>query len=115
MNARKGLILLFAGILLCMLCVTGWASFTQPVWEWSGLTRQPDHAWTIATLCDAYCGLITFYVWVAYKEPRTAFRVVWFVAIMLLGNMAMAAYMLKELRRLQAHRSFAGLLTRRND
>ena len=46
----------FGAILTGMALVTGWASRVQPVWEWSGLTTPPNHAWTIATLCDAYCG-----------------------------------------------------------
>ena len=43
--------------------------------------------WTIATLVDAYYGFITFYVWVLWKETRALPRVLWFVAIMALGNM----------------------------
>jgi hypothetical protein len=111
---HKSLLLLFGAVLIGMALVTGWASHMQPVWAWGGLTAPPDNAWTIATLCDAYCGFLTFYVWVHYKERRGTRRIAWFVAIMALGNMAMAAYVLRELWRLRADESLAVLLTRPN-
>jgi hypothetical protein len=113
MSPRRLLIGLFVLILISMLVVTSWASWVQPVWQWTGLTQQPNHAWTIATLFDAYFGFITFYMWVLYKERRVSARFLWFIAIMLLGNMAMAIYMLKELRK-QDDDDLAQLLIRRN-
>jgi hypothetical protein len=113
MSARKSLITLFIVILALMLTVTGWATLVQPVWEWGGLTTPPDHAWTIATLADAYCGFMTFFAWVCFKEKRMARRVAWFVGIMLLGNIAMATYVLKELSRLRDEDSIDVLLTRK--
>jgi uncharacterized BrkB/YihY/UPF0761 family membrane protein len=105
---------IFSAVLTGMVLVTGWASQVQPVWQWSGLTTPPNHAWTIATLCDAYCGFLTFYVWVFCKEQRWTRRLGWFVAIMALGNMAMAAYVLRELSRLGPDEAVSVLLTRRN-
>jgi hypothetical protein len=112
MSARTSLILLFSAILAGMLVVTGWASLSQPVLQWGGLVNEPDPAWTIATLCDAYAGFLTFYAWLFYKE-RAVGRVVGFIAIMLLGNIAMSAYLLRELLRLPAGAPLAELLTRR--
>jgi len=109
-----GLRLLFGFILLSMIGVTSWATLQQPVWEWGGLTTPPDNAWTIATLFDAYYGFITFYVWLAYKEQRWLPRIGWLIAILLLGNMAMSAYVLLQLHRLPANATFATLLTARN-
>lgn len=57
--------------------------------------------WDVATLYDAYCGFLIFYVWVAYKERATWARPLWFVLVMGLGNVAMSAYVLKELFKLQ--------------
>ena len=113
MAARTALRLLFGLILLGMLAVTLWAGSTQPVWQWGGLTQRPDRAWTIATLADAYCGFLTFYAWVFYKE-RPVGRLGWFVFIMLFGNIAMASYMLRELYRLGPDESVAHLLLRRD-
>ena len=105
---------LFAFILLSLLAFTTFASFQQSLLDWQGLVREPDRWWTLATLMDAYYGFITFYVWVVFKESRWTARIGWFVAIMTLGNMAMAAYVLRELARLGDGEPFATLLTRRN-
>ncbi|MGE0188098.1 MAG: DUF1475 domain-containing protein [Steroidobacteraceae bacterium] len=115
MIQRHALQLLFSFILFGMLCVTSWAGLVQPVWQWTGLTQPPNHAWAIETLFDAYFGFITFYVWVIYKEQFVAKRVLWFVAIMTLSNMAMAIYILKELAKLESDNDMAQLLVRRND
>ena len=114
MPARALLRLLFSAILIAMIGVTAWASLRQPVWRWGGLTRTPDNGWTIATLCDAYFGFVTFYVWLAYKEQRWASRIGWLIAILLLGNMAMSTYVLLQLRRLPKDEPMATLLTARH-
>jgi hypothetical protein len=114
MNTRRMLQIWFVLVLAIMLAVTGWASAVQPVWQWTGLLQHPNHAWTIATLLDAYFGFAAFYIWVLFKEAKALSRVVWFVAIMALGNMAMAVYVLKELRYLHQDDDLARLLVRRN-
>ena len=113
MTARLALTLLFGGILAAMLVITVTASLNQPLWQWGGLTAEPDRWWTWATLADAYFGFLTFYAWVFYKERGLAARVGWFVAIMLLGNIAMATYMLVQLARLRPGEPVARLLLRR--
>jgi hypothetical protein len=100
-TAKTTLKLLFSCILLAMILGTGWASVHQAVQNWGGLTTGPDRYWTLATLLDAYCGFLTFYVWVFYKERRWGARIAWFAAIMLLGNMAMSVYVLIQLLRLR--------------
>jgi hypothetical protein len=113
MTARTGLKLLFSFILVSLAAYTSWASTQQAVWDWQGLVREPDRWWTIATLVDAYYGFLTFYAWVFYKEAGTTARVGWFVAIMLLGNIAMAVYMLIQLARLEDGAPVEQLLLRR--
>ena len=113
MTARLALALLFGGILAAMLVITVTASLNQPLWQWGGLTAEPDRWWTWATLADAYFGFLTFYAWVFYKERGLAARFGWFVAIMLLGNIAMATYVLTELARLRPGEPVARLLLRR--
>ena len=105
---------LFGFILLSLLAFTTFASFQQSLLDWQGLVRRPDNWWTIATLIDAYYGFITFYVWVFWKEVRALPRAAWFVAIMLLGNMAMAAYVLRELSRLAPGEPASAILTQRH-
>jgi hypothetical protein len=91
--------LLFCGIIVSMLAVTGWASTQCAIFA---IPRDVfTHPWFIATLIDAYWAFITFFVWVAWKERTLAARLLWFVAIILWGNLAMAPYFLVELFRIQ--------------
>jgi hypothetical protein len=113
MSPRTTLFVLFGGILAAMLAVTTTASLHQPLWEWGGLKAEPDRWWTYATLADAYFGFLTFYAWVHYKERSAFARAGWFVGIMLLGNMTMAVYALRELARLRADEPVSALLLRR--
>jgi len=103
--------LLFGGILLAMIIVTVDASLKQSLWDcWPGLRAQP---WAVATLFDAYFGFVTFFAWVVYKEANIGRSVLWFVLIMGLGNMAMAAYMLIQLFRLKPEESLEHMLRSR--
>jgi hypothetical protein len=104
---------LFVVVIGSMLAVTSWASLHQSLGAFahSATFREP---WVIATLFDAYWAFITFYTWVAWKEQGGPARVLWFVAIILLGNLAMATYMLRELWRVSASAALAEVFTRRN-
>ena len=114
MTAKSGLTLLFSAIFTTLLAWSIWATMHQSVTAWGGLTTPPDNYWTIATLLDAYFGFITFYVWVAFKERRWLPRIGWFVAIMLLGNMAMSLYVLIQLWRLPSHQPVSSILSTHN-
>lgn len=105
--------LLFFIVLASMLGVTSWAGFQCPLFS---VPRDVfTHPWFIATLFDAYWGFVTFFVWVCYKQPSWLARAAWFVAIMLLGNIAMAAYCLSELFRVPPGNTLETLLTIRRD
>ena len=110
---RNVLRMLFGLIFISLLAFTSYASTQQPVTAWQGLVQGNDRWWTIATLMDAYFGFVTFYVWVFWKEQRALPRLLWFVGIMLLGNMAMSAYVLRELARLRPDEPTSNLLTAR--
>jgi hypothetical protein len=69
--------------------------------------------WAVATLYDAYCGFLTFWVWVAYKERTGWAKGLWFLLVMGLGNVAMSAYVLKELFKLRPEEPVWILLQRR--
>jgi hypothetical protein len=114
MSAKTVLKILFSCIFFGLLCYNLWAGTRQSVFQWGGLTTGPDRYWTVATFIDAYCGFVTFYVWVFYKEARWFKRTVWFLAIMLLGNIAMSAYVLLQLMRLGRDQEANGILTARN-
>ncbi|MBC7368991.1 MAG: DUF1475 family protein [Undibacterium sp.] len=103
---------LFTVVLLSMLAVTSWASYRCPLFS---VPREVStHPWFIATLADAYWGFITFYVWVAYKQTTLLARLAWFVAIVLLGNIAMAAYCLAELFHVPLNTKLSAVLTVRS-
>ena len=91
---RAILTALFAGILAVMIGLTAWASLERSVFDAGYLFAE---RWFVATFFDAYFGFITFYAWVVYRESSVVARVLWFVAIMALGNMAMAIYVLLQL------------------
>ena len=105
--------LLFFVVIGSMVWVTSWASLQQPLGDFarSATFRDP---WVIATLFDAYWAFVSFYVWVAWKEQSLAARVLWFIAIILLGNLAMAAYLLRELFAVSAAGPLDLVFARRN-
>ena len=103
---------LFGLIFLGMLSITITATIDQNIFQSVG--NMWPNWWFKATLADAYFGFITFFVWVAYKELRLWRRMIWFALIMLLGNLAIPAYMLLELYKLQVGDTIETLLTRRN-
>ena len=103
---------LFALILFAMLSVILIATIDQNIFE--AVSNMWPNYWFKATLADAYFGFLTFFVWVAYKELHLWRKLLWFALIMLLGNLAISAYMLLELYKLQVGDTFETLLTRRN-
>jgi hypothetical protein len=106
----NGLKALFAAILVLMLYVTAAAAAERGVLA-AGADLWKD-AWFRATLADAYCGFLTFYAWVFYRERSSLPRVAWLVAILALGNIAMSAYVLARLLRLPEGAGVESLLLR---
>jgi predicted permease len=101
----------FFGVVLVMLAVTVWASLRGAIWEIPAGVWQ--HPWFIATLFDAYFAFIAFSCWVAYKETSALPRILWIVAILLLGNFAIAAYCLIQLFKVRRDASLGDVLVRR--
>jgi hypothetical protein len=50
--------------------------------------------WGLATMFDAYFGFMAFWLYVALRENNNFVRFGWWVALMLLGNFAIAGYAL---------------------
>lgn len=101
----------FTLMLASMIAVTGWASLDCALWRIPG--EVVCHPWFIATLADTYWAFLTFYVWLAYKETSWTSRVLWLLAILVLGTMAIAAYMLNQLFRVTADAGIEQILLRR--
>jgi hypothetical protein len=98
-------------VLAVMLYVTISASLQQDL---ISATRQlwPD-PWFRATLADAYCGFLFFWLWVAWREQSVAKSILWFVLIMTLGNLAMASYVLLQLRHIPRGETLDRLFSRK--
>jgi len=104
--------LLFVVVLGSMLWVTSWASLHQSMFAIPhGVLSHP---WFIATLFDAYWGFVTFYVWVAWKERGLPARLLWFISVILLGNIAMSVYVLSELFRIKNSSQLGDVVAGRN-
>lgn len=102
---------LFLFVLLSMLAVTTGASLDRGIFD--AASELWTYPWFRATLVDAYFGFLTVFVWIAYKETAWSRRIVWFVLLMLLGNIAIAVYLLIQLLRLPAGARMEDLLLRR--
>ena len=102
--------IVFLGVLASMLWVTTWASLQQAIWQIPPVVL--GHPWFVATLFDTYFAFLTFYLWVAYRERGWLARVLWLAAILVLGNLAMAFYMLLILFRLPANAPVRSVLVR---
>jgi hypothetical protein len=90
---------LFGSILVVMLVLTTMASLERGVFEAAGALWSD--AWFGATLADAYCAFLAVFAWIAYRESRVAARVVWFILVVSMGSMAISAYVLIQLWRLE--------------
>lgn len=100
--------ILFGSILTYMLYMTTMTSLELNLFtHLPTLLKDP---WAVATLWDAYFGFITFYVWVYYKENSILSKIIWFILIMLLGNIAMAVYVLIQLFKLKENEGMEKLL-----
>jgi hypothetical protein len=107
-----GLRVFAAVVFVAMLAATLWASNHVALWE---MPREvATHPWFITTLFDTYFAFLWFWLWVAYKETSWLARSAWLLAILLLGNFAMAAYVLVQTFRVPADGKFADLLLRRS-
>jgi predicted permease len=79
---------------------------------WNTPRAVITHPWFIATLFDTYFAFLTFYCWVAYKETSNMARVLWLFVILLLGNIAIATYLLWKLCKLPSDAKIEALLLR---
>ena len=110
---KQLLTIICLAILALMLYVTISASLHQGIVSaWYQLWPDP---WFRATLADAYCGFLFFWLWVAWREPGLMARIFWFLLIMTLGNIAMASYVLFQLRHLRPSDGIGSILGRRKE
>ena len=107
---KKSLIWFFTIILISMLIVTTWASFQENVIVGGAkIIREP---WGIATLFDTYFAFFTFYIWVIYKEVKWSSKLMWFILVVFLGNIAMSVYVLMQIYKIKNNFTMERLLTK---
>lgn len=92
---KRNLQIIFSVFFLVILWATCRASLDRNVFH-AGSGLWPDK-WFQATLVDTYLAFLTITLWVFYKETKWFARVLWFVLIMALGNLAIAAYVLIQI------------------
>ena len=95
---RRFLQLAFLAVLAAMLWVTWTASLDRDVLT-AGRELWAD-PWGKATLFDAYFAFLTIWLFVAWRERTWLSRILWLLAILVLGNFAIATYFLIALFRL---------------
>ena len=110
MKPKNILIVLCSLIIFSMMVVTGWASLYENVLI--GGQKVLAEPWGVATMFDTYFAFLTFYFWVFYKESSHFSKLIWLILILLLGNMAISAYLLWQLYRLPPRAPVAHILVR---
>ena len=86
-------------LMSCASCASRSAPGVRGVFT-AGAELWPD-PWFKATLADAYFGFLTVYLWIAYKEPGLGRRILWLVLLLALGNIAIAAYIMRQTFKVQ--------------
>lgn len=107
-RSRRTLLCLFVAAFAVLFAFTVRASQVRGVFDNASLMSD---VWFQVTLLDAYLGFITVYVWIAWKEQTLLRRILWFVLVMVFGNMAVSAYILMQLMKLPADANLSDVLT----
>ena len=109
MSSRRLILAYFVLVLVAMTWVSWYASTAPTITslpQYAAITEKEginvidgfvtvcSEPWGLATMFDAYFGFLAFWLYVAWREQTIASRLGWFVALMLLGNFAIAAYAL---------------------
>ncbi len=105
MKARPILTAYFILVLAAMTWVSWYACTAPSVSGLAAYAGKPQNVlggyvtvcsepWGLATMFDAYFGFLAFWLYVAWRERSAWARAAWFVALMLLGNFAIAGYAL---------------------
>lgn len=99
----------FAAIVITlMLWATVRASLDRSVVDAAvDLWRDP---WGRATLFDAYFAFLFVWLWMAWRTRGWTGRVLWLIAVLTLGNFAIAAYVLIAVARLAPDQGVSDLL-----
>lgn len=104
-------VVFFVAVLAVMIGLTTAASLDRGIFV--ALEDLWPDLWFRATLADAYFAFLTVYLWVAWRERTVTARVLWFVAFICLGSIAIALYVLTRFLPGVRGASISEALTRR--
>jgi len=71
-----------------------WAQGREPLWQ--GLQTLIQQPWGLATLLDLYVGLFAVGTWIILTEPRRSLIPLWWILLLLFGNMATLVYVIRR-------------------
>ena len=110
MTSRRAIALYFILVLVAMTWVSWYACVTPSITslaKYAELVKNQEginvikgfetvcsEPWGLATMFDAYFGFLAFWLYTAWRERTVGARLGWLVALLLLGNFAIAAYAL---------------------
>lgn len=99
MTSKRPLQVLFTLVFALLLAGTVRASLDRNLGD--ALRDLGPDPWFQVTLLDTYFGFLTVWLWIAWREPGIARKLIWAVLIAGLGNFAIAGYVLKRLAGLE--------------
>jgi hypothetical protein len=110
MTSRRAIALYFILVLVAMFWVSWYATTAPTITSLAqykdavatkeglnvlhGYVTVCSEPWGLATMFDAYFGFLAFWLYVAWRERTVGSRLGWLVALLLLGNFAIAGYAL---------------------
>lgn len=110
---KKFLLAYCSFVLLIMIAATIRASLDRGIF--SAATEMGSDPWFQVTLLDTYFSFFIIYLWIAYKETSWGVRLLWFFLVMVLGNLAIALYLLGQVIKWDPKKGIHTLLTRSQD
>jgi hypothetical protein len=95
-------------VMLTMLVLCAWGGMHENVF--TAFARLAKDPWGLATLADCGFAFAAIGMWIGHRERSVAKGLAWTAAIMALGNLVIAAYVLGALLRLRPGEGMAELV-----
>ena len=93
MNAVIVLRVVAVVLLAALIAGSFWAQGQEGLWQ--GLIALAKQPWGSVTLMDLSSGLLMASLWIAVREPKRGLLPLWWLGLLLLGNMATLAFVLR--------------------
>lgn len=93
MNGVIFLRVVTVALLVALIAGSLWAQGQEGLWQ--GLIALAKQPWGAVTLMDLYGGLLMASLWIAVREPKRGLLPLWWLGLLLFGNMATLAFVLR--------------------